>query len=232
MSGTAGAPLLEVIALDAADAVAAQEGGADRLELVAEMASDGLTPTTGTVREVLSSTDLPVRVMLRDAAGFLPADLDGLRRTAAELRDAGAEEFVLGFLDGGGAVDVAACAAVLAELAGCRWTFHRALDHASDPDAAWTAAVDLGCDAVLTAGSPRGVEAGIDALLDRAARPRNGVELLVGGGLRTEHVAPLRLAGVRGFHVGGMVRVGGWDTPVDVAKVASLRAMIKPAVPA
>ncbi|MCP2259473.1 copper homeostasis protein [Streptoalloteichus tenebrarius] len=232
MSGRERGPLLEVIALDAADAVAAQEGGADRLELVSDIAADGLTPRTSTVREVLASTDLPVRVMLRDAAGFAPADLEGLRRRAAELRAAGAEEFVLGFLDGGGAVDVAACAALLAELEGCRWTFHRALDHAADRDLAWAAAVGLGCDAVLTAGSPLGVEAGIDALLDRAARRENGVELLVGGGLRSEHVAPLRAAGVLGFHVGGMVRAAGWDSPVEVAKVASLRTMINGGVPA
>ena len=92
--------ILEVIALNARDAEAAQAGGADRLELVADMASDGLTPSVATFKETRSATDLPIRVMLRDANGFAPANLKQLRRQAWELREAGATEFVLGFLDG------------------------------------------------------------------------------------------------------------------------------------
>lgn len=81
--------LLEVIALDARDAHAAQEGGADRLELVSDMAADGLTTAVATARRVLAATDLPVRAMLRDAAGFAPWSLDQLRAEAVALRDVG-----------------------------------------------------------------------------------------------------------------------------------------------
>ncbi|KAA2262442.1 copper homeostasis protein CutC [Solihabitans fulvus] len=212
--------LLEIIALDAADAEAAAAGGADRLELVADIASDGLSPTEATVRAVLAATDLPVRVMLRDGAGFAPRDLDGLRGTAATLRAAGATEFVLGFLTGTAEVDAAACHAVLAELAGCRWTFHRALDHSADPEAAWAAVAGLGCDTVLTAGSARGVAHGLPVLGRLAARQaEDGLALLAGGGLALDHVAPLGRAGVRGFHVGGAVRPEGWAGPVAVEAV-------------
>ncbi|GGM43661.1 copper homeostasis protein [Longimycelium tulufanense] len=233
MSWDAGRPLLEVIALDAADARAASAGGADRIELVADMAADGLSPAVATAREVLAVTDLPVRVMLRDAAGFAPRDLAGLRRTAAALRAAGVREFVLGFLDAGGGVDAVACEEVLAELDGCRWTFHRALDHADDPENAWHAVSRLGCDTVLAAGSPQGVTHGMAVLARLAARQAgDGVELMVGGGLRTEHVAPLRAAGVRSFHVGSLVRSAGWSSPVDPARVAEFRALLTDSVPA
>ncbi|WP_319922830.1 copper homeostasis protein CutC, partial [Streptomyces griseiscabiei] len=90
--------LLEVIALDAGDAVAAQAGGADRLELVADMAADGLTPSVATFVEVQAAVDIPVRVMLRLADGFAAGDVDALVRVACDMRSAGAEEFVLGFL--------------------------------------------------------------------------------------------------------------------------------------
>lgn len=212
--------MLEVIALHAADAEAAQAGGAHRVELVADMAADGLTPPVAVVREVLSATDLPVRVMLRDAPGFAPGDLAGLRRAAVELREAGATEFVLGFLDGGGRVDEAACAEVLAELDGCRWTFHRALDNSADPEAAWPVVAGLGCDTVLAAGSPRGVADGLP-VLERLAARQGEVRLLVGGGLRQEHVAPLKAAGATAFHVGGAVRPGGWDAPLSADAVRS-----------
>ncbi|MBB5956573.1 copper homeostasis protein [Saccharothrix tamanrassetensis] len=210
--------MLEVIALDADDAVAAQAGGAHRLELVTDMAADGLSPSPALVRSVLAATDLPVRVMLRDAPGFAPNSPDGLRRDAAALREAGASEFVLGFLDAKGWVDVAACTAVLGELRGCKWTFHRALDNSADPEAAWGVVAGLGCDTVLASGSPRGVAHGF-AVLERLAARQDEVSLLVGGGLQPEHVAPLKAVGVTGFHVGSAVRPGGWAAPLSADAV-------------
>ncbi|MEV6715084.1 copper homeostasis protein CutC [Lentzea sp. NPDC051208] len=210
-------PILEVIALDAQDAEAAQAGGADRLELVADMASDGLTPSVATFKEVLAAVDIPVRVMLRDAKGFAPADLKELRRRAAELREAGATEFVLGFLDAEGEIDEGVTLNLAAELAGCAWTFHRALDNSHDVFRSWATVQTLGCDTVLAAGSAKGVEDGIENLkkLVTQAPPA----LLVGGGLQARHVPELLAAGVNGFHVGSAVRPSGWDSPVDSASV-------------
>ncbi|MEU6149717.1 copper homeostasis protein CutC [Actinosynnema sp. NPDC047251] len=210
--------MLEVIALDAADAVAAQAGGAHRLELVTDMAADGLTPSPDLLRSVLAATDLPVRVMLRDAAGFAPGSVDGLRRDAAALREAGATEFVLGFLDGSGWVDQDTCRAVLTELDGCRWTFHRALDNSADPEAAWGVVAGLGCDTVLASGSPRGVADGFP-VLERLAARQDEVALLVGGGLQQDQVGPLKAVGATGFHVGSAVRPGGWDAPLSADAV-------------
>src|ERR687891_1506748 len=88
--------VLEVIALDAEDALAARAGGADRLELVTDMAADGLTPSVATVAGIRAAVDIPLRVMLRLADGFAAGDLGRLVRIAHEMREAGAEEFVLG----------------------------------------------------------------------------------------------------------------------------------------
>ncbi len=210
--------MLEVIALDAADAVAAQAGGAHRLELVTDMAADGLTPSPELARSVLAATDLPVRVMLRDAPGFAPGSIDRLRRDAVALREVGVSEFVLGFLDGNGWVDEDACRAVLAELDGCKWTFHRALDNSADPEAAWSVVAGLGCDTVLASGSPRGVADGFE-VLERLAARQDEVALLVGGGLKREQVTPLKAIGASGFHVGSAVRPGGWAAPLSADAV-------------
>ncbi|XVV04324.1 copper homeostasis protein CutC [Actinosynnema sp. CA-248983] len=210
--------MLEVIALDAADAEAAQAGGAHRLELVTDMAADGLTPPPALLKSVLAATDLPVRVMLRDAPGFAPGDPDGLRRAAARAREAGATEFVLGFLDAHRQVDEEACRAVLEEIDGCAWTFHRALDNSADPRRTWDVVADLGCDTVLAAGSPQGVADGMDVLKDLAARQQT-VALLVGGGLKQEHVGPLKALGAKAFHVGSAVRPGGWAAPLSADAV-------------
>ncbi|OZM70638.1 copper homeostasis protein CutC [Amycolatopsis antarctica] len=210
--------MLEVIALGPVDAERAEAGGADRIELVADMAADGLSPSPRTVRAVLAATGLPVRVMLRHTASFAATGPGTLRAGAAALLDAGAREFVLGFLTPDGAVDTEACALLAEELAGCPWTFHRAVDHAADPYAAHAALAGLGCDTVLSAGHPGGVTEGLPVLRAVAARG-GGPELMAGGGLRDGHVTRLRAAGVRAFHIGGAVRPAGWDEPVDLASV-------------
>ncbi|WP_329520078.1 copper homeostasis protein CutC [Spirillospora sp. NBC_01491] len=224
--------LLEVIALTPADARAAEEGGADRIEVAADMAADGLTPDPEVVAGMREVTSLPMRVMLRANAGFgtTAAELDRLRRAAADLAAAGADGFVLGFLSPSGRIDAAATAGLAASAAPLPWTFHRALDHASDPAAAWQAVRDLpgAPGTVLTAGSARGVGAGLEVLVRRAAESPDAAALIMaGGGLRRKHVAVLAAAGVTAFHVGTAVRPdGAWEAPVDAALVGEWRALV------
>jgi copper homeostasis protein len=234
-------PLLEIIALDAEDARLARDGGADRVELVSDMAAAGLSPDPATVAAVRAA-GLPVRVMLRLRPDFTAGDLSALRRTARWLRAAGADEFVLGFLTPAGAVDLPAVLSVLEVLDGAPWTFHRAIDHAADRAAAWTAIAGLpGLDAVLTAGAPTGLPDGLPTVLADGVRPSTFLadavrppsvladaarppRILAGGGLRHEHIGPLLAAGVTAFHSGSAVReAGSWTKPVDPALVRDLR---------
>ncbi|AZM53945.1 copper homeostasis protein CutC [Streptomyces sp. WAC 01529] len=222
--------VLEVIALDAEDAVAAQAGGADRLELVTDMAADGLTPSRETFAAVRARVDIPLRVMLRLADGFSAGDVDALVRRAGELRSEGADEFVLGFLDEAGGPDLGAIETVVGALDGCRWTFHRAIDRAADRDALRKALADLpGLDTYLTAGAAGGVDEGLPTLLAEAARrgePGYEPQLLVGGGLRLDHLPRLRGAGVEAFHIGGAARPDGWSGQVSSAAVAQWRTAL------
>ncbi|MFD5414226.1 copper homeostasis protein CutC [Streptomyces nojiriensis] len=222
--------LLEVIALDVEDAVAAQAGGADRLELVTDMAADGLTPPRETFAAIRAAVDIPLRVMLRTTDGFAAGDVSALARAARELRAEGAQEFVLGFLDADGAPDLAAVEAVVAELDGCRWTFHRAIDRAADRDQLRKALADVpGLDTYLTAGSAAGVEAGLPVLVAEAARggePGYGARILVGGGLTLAHLPVLRAGGIDAFHIGGAARPSGWGGPVSAAAVADWRTAL------
>ncbi|UUU23072.1 copper homeostasis protein CutC [Streptomyces sp. DSM 40750] len=222
--------LLEVIALDAEDAVAAQTGGADRLELVTDMGADGLTPAVATFVEVQAAVDIPVRVMLRLADGFAAGDVDALVRAACDMRSAGAEEFVLGFLDPQGEPDPHAVERVVAELDGRPWTFHRAIDRAADRDALRKQLADLpGLDTYLTAGSAAGVDDGLPVLLAEAARrgdPGYTQRLMIGGGLRLDHVPRLRAARVDAFHIGGAARPEGWTAPVAAGAVREWRTAL------
>ncbi|MDJ0384615.1 copper homeostasis protein CutC [Streptomyces sp. G-G2] len=219
--------LLEVIALDVEDAIAAQAGGADRLELVTDMAADGLTPPRETFAAIRAAVDIPLRVMLRLADGFAAGDVEALVTVARGLRAEGAQEFVLGFLNPDGTPDLGAVEALVAELDGCRWTFHRAIDRAADRDGLRKALADVpGLDTYLTAGAAGGVDAGLPTLLAEAARrgdPGYGPRILVGGGLDLHHLPELRAAGVDAFHIGGAARPRGWSAPVAASAVAAWR---------
>ncbi|MFI8099629.1 copper homeostasis protein CutC [Streptomyces sp. NPDC086023] len=219
--------VLEVIALNAEDAVAAQAGGADRLELVTDMAADGLTPPRETFAAIRAAVDIPLRVMLRAADGFAAGDVDALVASARALRAEGAEEFVLGFLNPDGTPDLVTVERLAAELEGCRWTFHRAIDRAADRDQLRKELAGLpGLDTYLTAGAAEGVDAGLPVLLAEAARrgePGYEAQILVGGGLRLDHLPALRAAGVDAFHIGGAARPNGWSFPVSAAAVEDWR---------
>ncbi|MFC5800887.1 copper homeostasis protein CutC [Streptomyces formicae] len=222
--------VLEVIALDAQDAVAAEAGGADRLELVTDMAADGLTPSRETFAAVRAAVDIPLRVMLRLSDGFSAGsaeDVETLVLAARALRAEGADEFVLGFLDAQGHPDLVMVERLVAEIEGCRWTFHRAIDRAADRDALRKQLADVpGLDTYLTAGSAAGVDEGVPVLLAEAARrgePGYEAQLLVGGGLRLDHLPALRAAGIDAFHIGGAARPRGWTAPVDAEAVRAWR---------
>jgi copper homeostasis protein len=228
-------PLLEVIALTAEDAVAAETGGADRLELVTDMAADGLTPALRTFTVIRAAVTLPLRVMLRLSDGFSAGDAAGLDRlcaTAEALRAAGAEEYVLGFLDDSGQPDLAAVTALTAVTGPARWTFHRAIDRAADRDGLRKQLDGLpGLDTYLTAGAPEGVDAGLEVLRTEAARAAAAEQgyaprIMVGGGLRLDHLPALLDAGLDAFHIGGAARPHGWAGPVDPTAVRAWRTAL------
>lgn len=127
-----GAPtprILEVIACSVADAIAARDGGADRLEIVRDLKRGGLTPSLELVKEIKAAVDLPLRVMLRESESVEvtgEAEIELLCRDAEHFAAIGVDGFVIGFLKDG-AVDVALTQRVLAHAPTMKATFHHAL---------------------------------------------------------------------------------------------------------
>ncbi|OYN92470.1 copper homeostasis protein CutC [Parenemella sanctibonifatiensis] len=221
--------MLEVICLDAEDARRAEAGGADRIELLGSLEDGGMSPAVDVAREVTAATTLPVRVMLRLRPGF---GTDGgefvrLRGLAQAYLDAGAEGIVMGFLNGHSEVDTEVMIELLRETE-WPWTMHRAIDQAFDSGQAWRTVTHMPrLESVLTAGSARGVEHGLDTLLDRArTHPEQAKLIMAGGGLTAEHLPWLMRVGIRRFHIGRPARGGTWDGPVDPELVGSWRRLI------
>lgn len=222
--------LLEVVALNTSDAERAEAGGADRVEICGSLSEGGMSPTPQLVGDIRRVCSLEIRVMVRLREGF---STDGgeairLRGLMSSYLDAGADGMVLGFLNGNGEIDAPLVTELIGE-ASWPWTFHRAVDSCLETDRAWSALAALPrLDQVLSAGSARGVEYGLNDLVDRARKdPWSASVIMAGGGLKAEHVPWLARAGVRAFQISSAARPGrSFKAYVDEGLVRSWRNLI------
>lgn len=198
---------VEIAVQDAAGARVAREAGADRVELCGALAATGgLTPSLGTIETVVA-VGLPVHVLVRPRTGGFQHDADELALMEVDVRHAvraGASGVVVGVLDAHGDVDRDAVARLRDAADGREVTFHRALDVVTDRLAALHLLADLGITRVLTSGGAARTILGIDELA-AMVREGTGVQIMAGGGLRAQDVAPLLVAGVDAVHLSASV---------------------------
>ena len=222
--------LLEVIALHENDARRAEEGGADRVELLGSMDHEGMAPEPALVERTRAATSIQIRPMVRLREGWSTdgGEASRLKGLIRAYVDAGADGVVLGYLNGLGEVD-AEVVTSLTEGITVPWTFHRAIDWSFDYAKSWQTVMRFaGVDQVLTAVSSRGLEHGLDEVL-AIAREVDGAAglIMAGGGLKPEHVPWLIRAGVRAFHIGTPARPDrSFKAWVDSSLVHSWRTLI------
>jgi copper homeostasis protein len=200
--------MLEVIACSVTDALAAEQGGADRIELIAQFEVGGLTPSLQLVRQVLRAVNIPVRVMLRESEDFQvseEAEKLWLCETAQELATFPIDGIVCGFLQGD-AIDHDLLSRVLAAAAPLPVTFHRAFEELSDPLAAIRELKQYpNIDTILTSGGKGADKIACLAACEEAAKPE--ITILAGGGMTGEMIRAIREnTDICAFHVGTFVR--------------------------
>jgi copper homeostasis protein len=184
--------LLEVAVASVEDALAAQQGGADRLELNTALTLGGLTPSLGTLIEVKAVVSLPLLVMLRTRPGgfaYSEADFKVMQRDADLAFQHGADGIVFGILTSDGQVDTHRCRRLVRQAGDRAVVFHRAFDVIPDPFAALEQLIDLGFRRVMTSGQEETAYNGalrIAALIGRAA---GRIEILPAGGINRFTVA-------------------------------------------
>jgi copper homeostasis protein len=226
---------IELIVLSADEACQAEAAGADRVEVVSDMAQGGLTPSTEVVQAITRRCGLPAMVMQRPhARSFVydDADMRAIRESVAMSRDAGAHGLVFGALTPEGDIDIARLEQVLRWADGMPLTFHRAFDAARDPAQAFGVLGQyrgrvtqlLSSGAAPTAAQGQGL---LQALV-RRWRQGEGVELLVGAGVHAGNLAALhRVIAAEQYHVGSGARAGGsFDAAIDAGLVATLRSAL------
>jgi copper homeostasis protein len=199
--------LVEACVDSVESALAAERGGAGRLELCDALHDAGTTPSAGMLDAVKSRARLPVFVIVRPRGGgfvYSPAELDVMRRDIDVARRLGADGFVVGVLRPDGRVDAARTRALVEAAAGRPVTFHRAFDLVRDPFEALETLAECGVERVLTSG---GAETALDAagtIAALVARAGRRLTVMAGGGIRETGVRELvRRTGVREIHVRG-----------------------------
>lgn len=185
--------------------IAAQEGGANRVELCAGIPEGGTTPSYGeiaTAREVLTRTKL--HVIIRPRGGdflYSPIEIKTMLKDIEIARQLGADGVVFGCLTADGEVDLTVMQELMAASKGLSVTFHRAFDVCRDARKALEQIIDLGCSRILTSGQQATAEAGIPLLKELQAQAAGRIILLAGCGVNEKNIHRIaEETGIGEFH--------------------------------
>ena len=184
--------------------VAAAAGGAQRVELCANLTEGGTTPSLGTVAAARAAVDLDIMVMIRPRGGdfcYTERELEVMIADIERIKPLGVQGFVFGCLRPDGTIDTAATRRLIAAAQPYSVTFHRAFDVTADPYQSLETLIELGVDRVLTSGQAPSVPEGLDLLRRLVAVAADRIIILPGAGITPANVAEvLQRTGCREFH--------------------------------
>ena len=194
----------EICANSAESCVAAQAGGAQRVELCASMPEGGTTPSYGEIKLARKLIDIRLHVIIRPRGGdflYSPLELDIMEEDIRMAREIGADGVVFGCLTPDARLDMPAMKRLMKAAEGMSVTFHRAFDYVQDPRAVLEELVDLGVDRVLTSGQcPTALE-GRQLLHELVKQADGRILIMPGCGVNEKNIAELAQAtGASEFH--------------------------------
>lgn len=189
-------------------AVAAERGGASRIELCRDLPCGGLTPAEADIREAVERCRIPVNVLVRPRPGdftYSAAEIAEMVRSIDACKKAGANGVVIGALDRQGRVDGAAMRTLIAAARPLSVTFHRAFDICADPAEALEELIALGCDRLLTSGHEADAYAGRFRLAEIVRQAAGRIVILAGCGIREWNIdAIAAVSGAPEYHSSSM----------------------------
>lgn len=196
--------IIEIATSDFTTTQSAVEGGADRIELCANLAEGGTTPSLGTIKQCRNTFSVLLYPIIRPRGGdFLYNDeeFDIMMNDVILCKQLGCDGIVIGLLNKDGSIDIKRTSALINAAYPLGVTFHRAFDRCKDPFEAMEQLIQIGCERILTSGqqpaAPDGME--LIAQLNKAADER--IIIMPGSGVRKENIKMLaEKTGCTEFH--------------------------------
>lgn len=184
-------PILEVCAGSLASALAAQAGGAFRVELCDNLYEGGTTPSIGTIELARLKLSIRLHVIIRPRGGdFLYTDLEYaiIKRDVERCRNSGIDGVVIGFLLTDGRIDMERTREIVELARPMSVTFHRAFDLSRDPFEALENLKQTGVDRILTSGQENHATEGAELITKLIRQSSGEVVIMPGGGLNENNI--------------------------------------------
>jgi copper homeostasis protein len=218
------------ICLDSVEsAIAAEAGGADRIELCADLAQGGVTPSAGLIEEVRAGVKTRLHTMVRPRAGDFEYSSEELRVMERDIEFAkrtGVDGIVVGTLNPDKTVNVAALRALIEAARPMSVTFHRAFDLVPDPGLEMDVLLELGVDRLLTSGQAPTAVKGHRTISDLVQRAQGRLVILAGGGVSKMNARWLiEETGIVEIHAGSSVSTSAGEGARRFVVAEEVRAL-------
>ena len=198
--------LLEISVETLEAAMAAERGGADRIELCGNLSVGGVTPDTEILRTVRAQVHIPIFSMIRPRAGdfvYSDAEFSQMRRSISDAKESGMDGIVLGALTKGRRVDVERTRELVELAHPLPVTYHRAFDEAIDLRPALEDVIETGAKRILTSGGAKSALEGAAVLSELIEAARERIAIVPGAGISAANIAEVaRRTKAREFHSG------------------------------
>jgi len=196
--------IIEIATTDYHTTECAVEGGADRIELCANLEEGGVTPSHGHIIKCREKFDVPIYVMIRPRGGDFLYSKDEFGIMAHDIqlcREIGINGIVAGLLNIDGTIDAVRMGDIVNQAYPMGVTFHRAFDRCLDPFEAMEEIIELGCERILTSGQKKTAMEGIEMIAELNKKAGNRIIIMPGSGVRKENIKMLaEKTGCTEFH--------------------------------
>lgn len=188
--------LVEVCANSVTSALAAQEGGASRVELCENLYEGGTTPSYGEILVSRRLLEIKLYVLIRPRSGdfyYSKNEFDVMEANVKYCAQAGCDGIVIGMLNADGTIDKTNCETLIkiAKDAGMGVTFHRAFDMSADLFQSMEDIIDLGCERILTSGGKTTAIEGAGNIANLIKKAGGRISIMPGSGINENNVADL-----------------------------------------
>lgn len=198
--------ILEICVDSVESAVNAEAGGADRIELCADLVVGGITPSLALYERIREKINIPIHVLLRPRFGdflYSTEELEILCRQARMFAKAGANNLVIGCLTPDGRLDLESMKRIIDAANGTPVNLHRAFDMCRDLNEALEDAKKLGVVSILTSGGYASAMEGAK-VLDELKKHADAIDIMAGAGMNAENIDfMLRTTSLTSFHMSG-----------------------------